>query len=235
MTSEHNHMFDGSTGTNTSANPATAHNLFASGLQAASTFRAAHPKFLAIYGQEWGVISNGGHMNIFNADGLIEWEKNSSGQLIGDYEIAKGDYASLYTLMRTKGWIGQFNHPSSSGQFTVNGTNFGYTADGDQVMVLAEVLNSSAFSHNTTETETSRSTYESAFNTILERGFHVAPRSDQDNHCANWGASFTNRTGVLIPTGTVLSMNASSMPCVRAACSPPRTRPRRSCSPPTAT
>ena len=65
-------------------------------------------------------------------------------------------------------------------------------------MVLAEVLNSSAFSSNTTETETSRQ-LRTAFNTILERGYHVAPSSDQDNHCANWGASFTNRTGVLIP------------------------------------
>ncbi|WP_049623899.1 CehA/McbA family metallohydrolase [Frateuria defendens] len=208
MTSEHNHMFDGSTSTNTSADPATAKNLFQSGLQQASSFRAAHPSFLAVYGQEWGVISNGGHMNIFNADGLIEWEKNSAGQLIGDYEIAKGDYASLYTLMRTKGWIGQFNHPSSSGQFVVGGTNFGYTDDGDAVMVLAEVRNSYAFSTNTTETESGRSSYETAFNTILERGYHVAPSSDQDNHCANWGASFTNRTGVLIPNGTALDLNS---------------------------
>lgn len=208
MTSEHNHMFDGSTGTNLSAVPADAHNLFASGLQAAAAFHAAHPDFLSIYGQEWGVISNGGHMNIFNADGLIEWEKNSAGQLIGDYEIAKGDYASLYTLMRSKGWIGQFNHPAQSGQFVVNGTSFGYTADGDQVMVLAEVLNSSAFSVNTTESETSRPNYEVAFNTILERGYHVAPSSDQDNHCANWGASFSNRTGVLIPSGTALGMDS---------------------------
>jgi hypothetical protein len=208
MTSEHNHMYDGSTGTNTSANPATAHNLFASGLQAAAAFRAAHPNFLAIYGQEWGVISNGGHMNIFNADGLIEWEKNSAGQLIGDYYIAKGDYGSLYTLMRQHGWIGQFNHPASSGQFVVNGTNFGYTADGDAVMVLAEVLNSSAFSVNTTETETSRPNYETAFNTLLERGYHVAPSSDQDNHCANWGASYTNRTGVLIPSGSALDLDS---------------------------
>lgn len=208
MTSEHNHMFDGSTSTNLSADPATAKNLFASGLQAAAAFRAAHPNFLAVYGQEWGVISNGGHLNIFNADGLIEWEKNSAGQLIGDYYIAKGDYASLYTLMRSKGWVGQFNHPASSGQFVVNGTNFGYTADGDQVMVLAEVLNSSAFSANTTESETSRSNYETAFNTILERGYHVAPGSDQDNHCANWGASFSNRTGVLIPSGTALGLGS---------------------------
>jgi hypothetical protein len=205
MTSEHNHMYDGSTGTNTSANPTTAHNLFQSGLQAASTFNAAHSNFLAIYGLEWGVISNGGHMNIFNTPSLLEWEYNSSNQLIGDVFTAKSDYASLYTLMHTNGWIGQFNHPASSGQFVVSGTNFGYTADGDAVMVLAEVLNSSAFSSNTTETETSRSSYETAFNTILERGYHVAPSSDQDNHCANWGASFTNRTGVLLPSGTALN------------------------------
>ncbi|AND70020.1 hypothetical protein ATSB10_25660 [Dyella thiooxydans] len=206
MTSEHNHMYDGSTGTNSSANPTTAHNLFQSGLQAASTFNAAHANFLAIYGLEWGVISNGGHMNIFNTPSLLEWEYNSSNQLIGDIYTAKSDYASLYTLMHTNGWIGQFNHPASSGQFVVNGTNFGYTADGDAVMVLAEVLNSSAFSNNTTETETSRTSYETAFNTILERGYHVAPSSDQDNHCANWGASFTNRTGVLLPNGTALNL-----------------------------
>ncbi|OZB61598.1 MAG: carbohydrate-binding protein CenC [Lysobacterales bacterium 14-68-21] len=207
MTSEHNHMYDGSTGTNSSANPTTAHNLFQSGLQAASTFNAAHSNFLAIYGLEWGVISNGGHMNIFNTPSLLEWEYNSSNQLIGDIYTAKSDYASLYTLMHTNGWIGQFNHPASTGQFVVNGTNFGYTADGDAVMVLAEVLNSSAFSNNTTETETSRTSYETAFNTILERGYHVAPSSDQDNHCANWGASFTNRTGVLLSNGTALNLS----------------------------
>src|SRR5205085_2355856 len=35
--------------------------------------------------------------------------------------------------------------------------------------------------------------------------YHVAPSTDQDNHCANWGASYGNRTAVLIPTGTALS------------------------------
>ncbi|RCS30798.1 carbohydrate-binding protein CenC [Rhodanobacter denitrificans] len=208
MTSEHNHMYDGSTGTNTSASPTTAHNLYQSGLQAASAFNAAHANFLAIYGLEWGVISNGGHLNILNTPSLLEWEYNSSNQLIGDVFTAKSDYGSLYTLMKANGWVGQFNHPATTGQFNVGGTDLAYTADGDQVMALAEVLNSSAFSSNTTETETSRTSYEAAYNILLERGYHVAPSSDQDNHCANWGASYTNRTGVLIPNGTALSLNA---------------------------
>ncbi|MFZ6842996.1 Ig-like domain-containing protein [Undibacterium sp. RuTC16W] len=205
MTSEHNHMYDGSDSTNASASPATAKNLFQSGLAAATSFNSSHPNFLGIYGLEWGVISNGGHMNIFNTTELLEWEYNSSNQLIGDTYTAKSDYAALYTLMRSRGWIGQFNHPSSSGQFNAGGVDLGYTADGDQAMVLCEVLNTSAFSTNTTETETSRSSYEGACNKALEAGYHVAFSTDQDNHCANWGASYTNRTGVLLPNGSALN------------------------------
>lgn len=215
MTSEHNHMYDGSDSTNTSANPATAKALYQSGLSAAASYNAANPGFLGIYGMEWGVISNGGHLNILNADELVGWELNSSGQLLADTLVAKNDYASLYTLMRQRGWLGQFNHPESSGQFLVNGAAMGYTADGDQAMALCEVLNTSAFSTNTTETETGRSNYESGCKKALEAGFHVAFSTNQDNHCANWGASYTNRTGVLIPTGTALTQ-ASFMDAIRA-------------------
>lgn len=205
LASEHNHMYDGSTGTNTSASPATANNLFNSGLAAAASYRSAHPQFLALYGTEWGVISNGGHLNIINPDGLASWEYNSSGQLIGSVATTKSDYASLYATMKARGWIGQFNHPASSGQFQINGVSLAYDANGAEVMVLAEVLNSSAFSTNTTMTETGRSSYEAAWNKLLEAGYRLAPSSDQDNHCANWGLSFTNRTGVLLPSGTALT------------------------------
>lgn len=205
MTSEHNHMYDGSDSTNTSANPVNAKNLFQSGLTAASSFNSGHAGFLGVYGLEWGVINNGGHLNIFNANELLGWEYNSSNQLLADTLTTKNDYAGLYTLMRQRGWVGQFNHPSSSGQFLVNSTAFGYTADGDQAIVACEVLNTSAFSTNTTETETSRSTYEGACNKALEAGFHVAFTTNQDNHCANWGASYTNRTGVLLANGAALN------------------------------
>ena len=208
MTSEHNHMYDGSSGANTSANPATAKALYQAGLTAAADFNAANPNFLGVYGLEWGVINNGGHLNIFNSPELLGWEYNSSGQLLADTLTEKTDYAALYTLMRQRGWVVQFNHPSSSGQFLVNGVPLGYTADGDQAMVLCEVLNTSAFSTNATESETGRSTYEGACKKALESGFHIAFATNQDNHCANWGASYTNRTGVLIPTGTPLSQES---------------------------
>lgn len=215
MASEHNHMFDGSDGTNTGADAAKARALYQSGLKAAGDFNTANPDFLGVYGLEWGVINNGGHMNIFNSPELLEWEYNGNGDLIGDTYTAKGDYAGLYTLMAQRGWVGQFNHPSSSGQFLVNGKALGYTADGDTAMALCEVLNTSAFSINTTETETGRSSYEGACQKALEAGFHVAFTTDQDNHCANWGASYTNRTGILIPTGTAFT-NTSFIDAIKA-------------------
>jgi len=205
MTSEHNHLFDGSTSTNASANPVAVKALYQSGITAMNNFNGANPNFLALYGMEWGVISNGGHLNIFNSDELLGWESNSSGQLLADTLTPKGDYAGLYTLMNQRGLVGQFNHPATTAQFNANGVDLGYTADGDAVMALCEVLNTSAFSSNTTETETSRSTYESACQKFLEAGYHVAFTTDQDNHCANWGASYTNRTGVLLANGTTLN------------------------------
>ena len=84
VASEHNHMYDGSDGTNADADPAAASALYRSGLTAAADFNAAHPGFLAVYGLEWGVIDNGGHMNIFNSAELLGWERNGAGQLLAD-------------------------------------------------------------------------------------------------------------------------------------------------------
>lgn len=206
MASEHNHMYDGrANGVNAAATPLFANNLFAAGLAQASAYNAAHSGFLALYGMEWGVTSDGGHLNVIGADGLYNWEYNSTSQLIGSYFTAKSDYAALYTFMHERQVLGQFNHPDTSGQFVIDATALAYHADGDAVMVLTEVLNSSAFSVSTDETETSRSSYEGAWRRLLERGFHTAPASNQDNHCANWGASYTNRTGVLLPSGQTLN------------------------------
>jgi hypothetical protein len=208
MVSEHNHMFDGSDGTNTGADPATAKALYQAGLQTARSFNEQHKDFLALYGMEWGVISNGGHLNIFNSDELLGWEKNGKGELLADTLTARSDYGALYTLMRQRGWIGQFNHPSLKDQFKVNGVPLAYTADGDEAMALCEVMNSSAFSINEKEGETRRSNFEAACNKLLEAGYHVAFSSNQDNHCANWGASYTNRTAALLPNGEALSRDS---------------------------
>ena len=214
MTSEHNHMYDGSEGSNAAAEPARATGLYRSGISAARAYSAAHPDFLAIYGMEWGVISGGGHLNILNSLELLGWERNGNGDLLADTATAKGDYGALYTLMRERGWLGQFNHPKEN-QFRAGGKQLGYTEDGDAAMALCEVMNTHAFSVNDTETETRRSTYEQACQRILEAGYHVAFATNQDNHCANWGMSAPNRTAVLIPQTAALSSTAF-MDAIRA-------------------
>jgi len=203
--SEHNHMYDGSARSAPDADAAAARGLYRTGLDSAASFSRQHPGFLAVYGLEWGVINNGGHLNIFNSDELLGWETNARGELMADTSTPRGDYAALYTLMRQRGWVGQFNHPAHAGQFQVDGVPLAYTEDGGEAMALCEVMNSTAFSANVSETETRRSNFEGACNRLLEAGYRLAFSTNQDNHCANWGASFTNRTGVLLPAGTTLS------------------------------
>ncbi|MBL0311303.1 MAG: tandem-95 repeat protein [Holophagaceae bacterium] len=199
---EHNHMYDGSTGTG-DLDPAIPKALFDSGVSAASAYRTANPTFMATYGVEWGVIANGGHLNIFNPDGLPTWEFNTSGQLMGHFNTPKNDYPALYLTMQSRNWVGQFNHPKTS-QFN----NLTYTAAGDEVVALCEVSNSGAFSTSLTESDPFLSNFEIPFNAFLEKGFHVSPTSNQDNHCANWGLSNINRTGLLIPNGTPWTLTA---------------------------
>lgn len=208
VTSEHNHMFDGSTSTNTAQTPAYAKDLYKAGLAEAAAFNAANPSFLGVYGMEWGTISGGGHLNIFNSSELLGWEYNAKNELLADAFTEKNIADKLYAFMAQRGLVGQFNHPSSSGQYLVNGVALGYTADGEKAMALCEVMNTPAFSNTTNESDNGNSGYEGACKKALEAGFKVAFSTNQDNHCANWGASSTNRTGILIPNGVPLSKDA---------------------------
>jgi hypothetical protein len=207
MASEHNHMYDGSDGSEPAADPQAARARYRLGLASAGQFSARHPGFVALYGMEWGVISGGGHLNIFNSPALLGWERSSSGDPFADIVTPKSDYAALYTLMKEHGWLGQFNHPNTS-QFAMNGVPLAFSADGAAAMALCEVMNTNAFSNRLDERETRHSFYEEACGKLLEAGYRLAFSSDQDNHCANWGASYGNRTGILLPAGTAPTLEA---------------------------
>jgi hypothetical protein len=206
MASEHNHMYDGSDGTDPAADPLAARQRYRLGLATAEQFNAEHRGFVALYGMEWGVISGGGHLNIFNSPALLGWERASNGQPFSDVVTPKSDYAALYSLMKEQGWLGQFNHPGAS-QFAINGEPLAFSADGAAVMALCEVMNTNAFSNRLDEGETRHSFYEEACDKLLEAGYRLAFSSDQDNHCANWGASYGNRTGILLPAGTAATVD----------------------------
>ncbi|WP_374583250.1 CehA/McbA family metallohydrolase [Pseudoduganella sp.] len=214
LASEHNHMYDGSESSAPGADPLAARQLYRIGLASAASYSAAHPGFTALYGQEWGVISGGGHINILNSPALLGWERSSDGQPFADVVTPRNDYAALYKIMHEQGWLGQFNHPKES-QFPIAGQALAYSQDGGAAMALCEIMNSHAFSSRIDEGETRHSYYESACNRLLEAGYQLAFSSNQDNHCANWGAAYGNRTGILLPAADRQSQD-SVLAAIRA-------------------
>ncbi|WP_342113145.1 CehA/McbA family metallohydrolase [Pseudoduganella sp. OTU4001] len=207
LASEHNHMYDGSEGSVPNADPLAARQLYRLGLDRAESFNTATPGFSAMYGQEWGVISGGGHLNILNSPALLGWERNTDGQPFADVVTPRNDYAALYKLMKDQGWLGQFNHPKRD-HFPIAGQPLAFSEDGANAMALCEIMNSNAFSTRLDEGETRHSFFEDACNRLLEAGYRLAFSSNQDNHCANWGAAYSNRTGILLPENEAASPQA---------------------------
>jgi hypothetical protein len=201
---EHNHLMQDACTTCTAAQILTRYQ---SGMTAAQTATVAG-SFVGIFGMEWGVISGGGHINVYNQNQLMSWTGEPYHVLTD-----KSNYPMLYTAMKnnqgTLGSYGAFNHPNSS--------DFGSwvrSADGDAVMRGFSMVSGPAFNTSTTFTP-GGSTYGSLFNTTLSKGWKIAPETHQDNHCWNYGNSTPNRTVALIPNGTTFNQ-ASLMSAIGA-------------------
>jgi len=149
--------------------------------------------FVAIYGQEWGIIDHGGHANVFEAPVLFGWDT-------GNYDVfvADGNYTGLYTAFLANPPaadppIVEWCHPNS-GDF--NG--YAVTDDGKAAVHLMAMISGPAFSTSVTESDQGSTTgNEILFQDALRKGFRVSPTGDQDNHEATWGASTPARTAVL--------------------------------------
>jgi hypothetical protein len=149
--------------------------------------------FVAIGGQEWGIIATGGHANVFESPTLFGWDTN-----FYDVFVAEGDYTGLYTAYLANPPasyppIVEWCHPSS-GDF--NG--FAVTNDGKACVHLFSMISGPAFSTSVTESDVGSTTgNEILFQNALRTGYRVSPAGDQDNHNATWGASTQTRTVVL--------------------------------------
>ena len=82
--SEHNHF-------SSTNNPGMLLPLYALGIQQAQAYTNTHTGFVALFGMEWGVISNGGHVVLYGIDSLIGWETLSTGNNYNIF-VAKSDY-----------------------------------------------------------------------------------------------------------------------------------------------
>lgn len=192
--SEHNHseagmqLADYSTGQTAATNATTAN-------------------FLGLYGMEWGVISNGGHVLVYGINQLLGWEA-------GNYNlfVAKNDYLGKPPTTGTTGLFKTINdwpstafamlaHPDNSdfGSIVNNAVN----ATADSAVVGVALESGPAFSTSTSYNDIpSRLSHYSYYKRLLSRGYHVGPSIDHDNHYTNFGRTNYSRLAVMSPNLT---------------------------------
>jgi hypothetical protein len=165
---DHNHLFaDACTG----CGAAQVIQRYHDGLAAAASANV-DGSFVAIYGQEWGFISNPdfpneGHVGLFEAPKLFGWDP--TGCTIGSncfYEVFTDpsgvNYPAMYTAALATpssfGAFGQFNHPSDGTKSAAGeGLDFDamhYTTDGDDLIHSIAVISGPAADPSTAGTDT---------------------------------------------------------------------------------
>ena len=147
--------------------------------------------FAALYGMEYGVISNGGHVLVYGIDSLIGWQS-------GNYDIFCGqyNYAQLFSIVNAHpGAFCSLAHPNTGDYSNLDGT--AYSTASDNVISGACVRNGSAFSTTTNYSDAPATSYEAYFKKLLSKGYHLAPSIDHDNHYTTFGRTLQGRTVVL--------------------------------------
>lgn len=200
--SEHNHYTSNN-------NPGNKLSTYGLGITQATNFTAANPGFVALYGMEWGVISNGGHVLIYGdgMNNLWGWESGSGGWgATNNYNnfVAKSDYTGGNGLFQT------VNNNSASNTFVSlahpndndfnNLANIAYGSTFDAAISLTAVESGPSTSTNTTYSNPGSSMgYLSYYQKLLAKGYHLAPAIDHDNHNTTFGRTTYSRTAVVAP------------------------------------
>jgi hypothetical protein len=153
--------------------------------------------FSALYGMEYGVISTGGHMLVYGINQLIGWDA-------GKFEIEspKGDFQDLYGEINSRGGWASMAHPQSGDYNDVLGSTTPYSNSANEAIAGMAIRNGPSTSTNITYSNPASSTYESVYKNVLDKGYHVAPFIDHDNHEVTFGRTTKGRTVVLAQSNT---------------------------------
>lgn len=183
--SEHNHLNAGLT------SPSHYHQ----GIRDAKA--ATTSNFLALYGMEYGVISNGGHVLIYGYDSLlIGWDN-------GDFDSynAEYNYATLWKKLNKKpSSFAMFAHPANTDYDSIYFKP--YNASFDSAIVGSPFRSGPAFSTNTTYSDPSTSDYIVRYTTALKKGYHLGIGLDHDTHNSVFGRQTAGRLVVMAPALT---------------------------------
>ncbi|MBO0993321.1 CehA/McbA family metallohydrolase [Bacillus sp. SD088] len=133
--------------------------------------------FLALVGAETTWYNQFGHMNTFNLEFFINAYETKYNEIPVYYEAIKQYPDSIH----------QWNHPWSSGNRHLDGFE-PYDAELDEVLHLLEV--------NPIISKENGGLY--YYVMALDKGWHLSPAGNQDNHHGQWGTANTLRTAVLV-------------------------------------
>lgn len=126
--------------------------------------------FTALRGYE--LTESWAHMNIFNTSWYIK------GASVED---------AYDTLSKSKGAVAQWNHPEN---YTYDHSPLSYYSPAvDSVINLLEIYNG--------KRSRSRGWYIAEYQAALDKGWHVGPSANSDNHNARWITGYEYRTAIL--------------------------------------
>lgn len=189
---EHNHY-------SSVNNPGMHRADYARGLYQADT--ANHDgTFVCMYGMEWGVISNGGHVVTYGVPQLVGWETGSGGWgSSNNYDIfcAKSDYPSYWPIVNSySNSFCTLAHPQPGDYSDIAGAG-SYSSAADNAIAGVAMRSGSAFSTTTNYSDPAPTLYEWYYLAMLAKGYHLGPTADQDNHYTTFGRTSKIRTVVL--------------------------------------
>ncbi len=146
-------------------------------------------EFTCLYGFEMTWSNGLGHINTFDTAGFQSRTQSD----YATYSTALQNYYSALATVPDS--ISQFNHPGTTfGDFN----DFGYySKETDDLITLIEVGNG----EGTIGSSGYFPSYE-YYTRALDKGWHVAPSNNQDNHKGKWGDANTARTVVLADSNT---------------------------------
>ena len=200
--SEHNHFTSNN-------NPGNRLSTYGLGITQATNFTIANPSFVALYGMDWGVISNGGHVLVYGdgMNNLWGWESGNgawgTGNNYNDF-IAKSDYSSANGLFQTvnnnvaTNTFASLAHPNDNDYGNL--ANIAYNATFDAALSATAVESGPSTSTNTTYSNPASSmSYLWYYQKLLAKGYHLAPTVDHDNHNTTFGRTTYSRSAVVAP------------------------------------
>ena len=196
--SEHNHAGAGMSLAN-----------YALGLSQAAA--STDPSFVALYGMEWGTISDGGHVIIYGFDSLIGWDSIGG---VPNYAIYndKTNYNGLFQKVANKpNAFTILAHPQTTDYDSLFFKP--YNSTNAQAIVGLAYRSGPAFSIDTMYGDPSASTYNARYKDLLKLGYHAGPTIDHDNHYTTFGRTGPGRLVVLADSLTPSSLRDAIKAC----------------------